>query len=84
MTSDFPGGASGKQPACQCRIHKRHGFDLWVRKIPLGEGMATHSRILAWRIPWIGEPDGLQFHPVTKRQTQLKQPSMQHTNDLWK
>ena len=25
-----------------------------------GEGMATHSRILAWRIPWIEEPDGLQ------------------------
>ena len=27
----------------------------------LGEGMATHSSILAWRIPWTGEPDGLQF-----------------------
>ena len=25
-----------------------------------GEGMATHSRILAWRIPWTEEPDGLQ------------------------
>ena len=23
--------------------------------------MATHSSILAWRIPWTGEPDGLQF-----------------------
>ena len=23
----FPGGASGKEPACQCRKHKRHGFD---------------------------------------------------------
>ena len=23
--------------------------------------MATHSSILAWRIPWIGEPGGLQF-----------------------
>ena len=27
---------------------------------PLGEGMATHSRILAWRIPWTEEPGGLQ------------------------
>ena len=27
---------------------------------PLGEGMATHSRILAWRIPWIEEPGRLQ------------------------
>ena len=25
-----------------------------------GEGMATLSTILAWRIPWIGEPGGLQ------------------------
>ena len=27
---------------------------------PLVEGMATHSSILAWRIPWTGEPDGVQ------------------------
>ena len=27
---------------------------------PLKEGMATHSSILAWRIPWTEEPGGLQ------------------------
>ena len=27
---------------------------------PLEEEMATHSTILAWNIPWIEEPDGLQ------------------------
>ena len=27
---------------------------------PLEEGMATHSRFLAWRIPWTEEPGGLQ------------------------
>ena len=27
---------------------------------PLEEGMATHSSILAWRIPWSEEPGGLQ------------------------
>ena len=32
--SGFPGGARGKDPACQCRRHKRHGFNPWVRKIP--------------------------------------------------
>ena len=91
--SGFPGDASGKEPACQCRIHKRHGLDLWGRKIPwrkawqptpmtqmvknlpamqetwvqspggedpLEKDMATHSSILAWRIPWTEEPDGLQ------------------------
>ena len=28
---------------------------------PLEKEMATHSSILAWRIPWTEEPDGLQF-----------------------
>ena len=27
---------------------------------PLEEGMATHPIILAWRIPWMEEPGGLQ------------------------
>ena len=30
----FPGGASGKEPACQCRRCKRTGFNPWVGKIP--------------------------------------------------
>ena len=30
----FPGGANGKEPACQCRRPKRLGFNSWVRKIP--------------------------------------------------
>ena len=29
-----PGGTSGKEPACQCRRHKRCRFDPWVWKIP--------------------------------------------------
>ena len=37
---------------------------MWVRFLgredPLEEGMATHSSILAWRIPWTEEPGGLQ------------------------
>jgi len=37
----------------------RQWFDPWVRKI-LEEDMATHSSILAWRIPWTGGPAGLQ------------------------
>ena len=28
---------------------------------PLEKGMATHSSILAWRIPWTEEPGGLQY-----------------------
>ena len=30
------------------------------REYPLEDGMATHSSILAWRIPWTEEPEGLQ------------------------
>ena len=30
------------------------------REDPLKEGMATHSSILAWRIPWTAEPCKLQ------------------------
>ena len=30
----FPGGASGKEPAYQCRRHKGPVFNTWVRKIP--------------------------------------------------
>ena len=37
-----------------------HGFDHWVRKIPLEKEMATHFSILAWRIPWTEEPGRLQ------------------------
>ena len=37
---------------------------LWVRSLgredPLEEEMATHSSILAWKIPWTGEPGRLQ------------------------
>ena len=31
----FSGGASGEEPACQCRTRKRLGFDPWVGKVPL-------------------------------------------------
>ena len=30
------------------------------QEYPLEKGMATHSSILAWSIPWTEEPDGLQ------------------------
>ena len=36
---------------------------------PLEKEMATHSRILAWRIPQTEEPDRLQSMGVTKSQT---------------
>ena len=50
----YPGGTSGKEPACQCRRHKRHKFNSWNGKI-------------TWRNAWQptpvflpGEPCGLR------------------------
>ena len=59
----FPGHASGKEPASQCRRHKWYRFNPWVPpgKIPLEKGMTAHSSILAWTIPWTEEPGGLRL-----------------------
>ena len=39
--------------------------------------MATHSSILAWKIPWIEETGRLQAHGVTKSQTRLSMHAYQ-------
>jgi len=52
----FPCGSDSKETACIEGLR----FDPWVRKIPVQKGMATHSSILAWRIPKTEEPGGLQ------------------------
>ena len=54
------GGTSGKEPACQGRRYQRCWFDSWVGKISWRRARATHSSILAWRIPRTEEPGGLQ------------------------
>ena len=52
----LPRWLSGKESTCQCRrqVHSLGWED------PLEKEMATHSSILAWRIPWTEEPGGLQ------------------------
>ena len=57
MIWGFPSGASGKEPTCQCR---RLRDPFLGQEDPLKEGMATHSSVLAWRIPRTEEPGGLQ------------------------
>ena len=45
----------------------------WVRSLgqenPLEKEIATHSSILAWKIPWTEEPGGLQSKGVANSQT---------------
>ena len=51
----FPGGASGKEPTC-----REMQIPSLSQEDSLEEEMATHSSILAWKIPWTEEPGGLQ------------------------
>ena len=63
----FLGGSDGKESACRAGT--------WVRSLgwedALEEGMATHSSILAWRIPMDRRGWQVTVHEVTKSQTQL-------------
>ena len=53
------------------------GWETWVQSLsqedPLEKGMATHSSILAWRIPWTEEPGRLQSMEVTKESDMILQ-----------
>ena len=53
----FLGGSDGKESACNARdLGLITGWE-----DPLEKEMATHSSILAWRIPWTEKPSRLQF-----------------------
>ena len=57
----FPGGSDGKESAC----NEGDWGSISLGRLrswedPLEKGMATHSSILAWNIPWTEEPGGLQ------------------------
>jgi len=58
--------SAGKEPACQCRRHKRGRFDSLGWQDPLEKETATHTsgkfpawKFPAWEIPWTEEPGGL-------------------------
>ena len=79
---NFPGSASGKESTCQCRRHKRHRFDPWIRKIPWWRawqptpvfliGKFHGQRSLGGYSPW-----------GCKESDTTKQLSM-HTHAAWK
>ena len=52
----FPGGSNSKESAFSAGV--TGSILRWGRS--LVKGMATHSSILAWKIPWTEEPDWLQ------------------------
>ena len=68
----FPGGSDGKESAAMWEIQVQSPS----QEDPLEKGMATHSSILAWRIPWTPvspePPDGgrqVTVHRVAESQT---------------
>ena len=79
----FPGGASGKEPTCQCRRHKRLRSDPWVGKIPWRgkrqptpvflPGESHGQRSLTGYSPWRWESDT----------TEVTEPSTYPFRDLY-
>ena len=70
MYMGFPGGASGKEPTCQSRRHKRPGFNPWVRKIP-------------WRTPWQPTPVFLPAESLGQRSLAGYSSELQSDGDDW-
>ena len=69
--------ASSKEPTCQCRRHKRQGFDPWVRNV-LWEDTATGNPL---QYSYLENPMDrrvwqARVHRVTKGWTRLKQLNM--------
>ena len=55
----LPRGLSSQESTCNAGVEDTQAQSLgW--EDPLEKEMATHSSILAWRIPWAEEPGGLQ------------------------
>ena len=50
-----------KNPPANSGRRKRRRFNPWVGETPWRKGIAAHSSILAWRIPWTEEPGGQSF-----------------------
>ena len=62
MSRGSPGGQepSGKEPTCQCRRYKRHGFDPWVWKISWRRAWQPMPVFLPGECQWTEEPGWVQ------------------------
>ena len=66
FTVGFPGGSNGEESACNAGDP---GSIPGLGRSP-GEEMATHSSILAWKIPWTEDPGGLQSMGLQRDMTE--------------
>ena len=73
LKKGFPGGSDGKESACNAGDWD----SILSQEDPLEKEMATHSSILAWRIPWTEEPGRLQ--PTGSQRVGHNRPTNTHT-----
>ena len=89
-------GASGREPICQCRRHKRLRFNPWVRKIPWGIAWQPTPVFLLGESSWTKETGGLQSiklqrvrrnlahtHAYTHTHTHTHTPYLLHSLVYW-
>ena len=61
----MPSASIGVSQVAQTVKHLPAMQETWVQSLgqedPLEKEMATHSSVLAWKIPWMEEPDRLEF-----------------------
>ena len=68
VVMEFPGYLVVQSPPAMQEMQ----FQFLGQEDPLEKEMATHTSILAWRIPWTEEPGGLQCMESQKSQTWLR------------
>ena len=80
----WPGKSHGRRSLVGCSPWGSEESDTteWLHFHPLGKEMATHTSVLAWRIPGMGEPGGL-LSGVAQSWTQLKWLSSSSSSCLW-
>ena len=78
----FPGGSDGKESACDVGdpgSNPGSGRSPG-REDPLEKEVATHSNILAWRIPWTEEPGGYSSQGHKESDTTEQLTHMRYLN----
>ena len=71
----FPGGSVVKNPPANAG-HAGDVGSILGRQGPLEVGMATHSNILAWKIPWTEEPGG-PYSPRGRKESDMTEHACQ-------
>ena len=88
----FPGNATCKEPACQCRRHERQGFNPWIGKVPWRRtwqptpvvlpGETHGQRSLAGYSPWGSQREWHNWSGLARKELSHKELSSELCDDL--